>query len=181
MEWETINEQMAHINLNEEQERRNYDRWDEYVKPLLEADNKTIIDYGCGGAYFFKWLDKNYTIKKYIGYDISERSIEEAKKIVRTVKKTPKKLEKADILCCFSVVQHMTREQYNTFRSQIDNSNINKLFIQIRYNHKEEFKDSLTYRCSLAFIPLNNYRMISRSKTLDNGYQYQVYERMNEE
>lgn len=80
----------------------------EYAEKM--ADNKTVLDYGCGSGYGTEMLSKNAS--KIIGVDISKDAVDFAKKNYSSSNlsfKTISELtdEKFDVITSFQVIEHV--------------------------------------------------------------------------
>lgn len=163
--------------------------------------NKTIVDLGCGGGLLGLYLNNNYKINKYIGLDISDRSIDFAKKNLsqfgnvelKLIDPDNIKIDHVDILCCFSVIQHMPDLNYfNYFLSKINESKIEKLYLQIKYSPSLQFRDK-PYKTTVDIgnacfcndldinIRLKNYKLTKISEHNKIGdYVYLTYRVIND-
>ena len=116
--WDNCREGFAHVN-------RDYEdlitSWKRQFITRIDFNNKTILDYGIGAAYLGKFLFDNYNISHYYGLDISKRSIEHAKDMLKVydadtydlklIESEPPLLEKkVDIIVCQQVIQHFETE-----------------------------------------------------------------------
>lgn len=108
----------------------------------IDVYNKIIIDYGCGGGWLGKIL-QDYNIKKYIGYDLCDDSINAAKKLLKGCKNIEiKKVinhdwdfrkDNPDIFCAFACILHFpTLEYLDRFLMRVNESNAKFLFLEIR-------------------------------------------------
>lgn len=177
--WETCRRDYAHLE-GEKKKADCFERWDEHLLPFIECHYDYIIDYGCGGAWLLEWLKPYCDYNLYQGMDISERAIKED---VENHGSYPHLFThvmdfvNADVLFCMSVVQHMDKKQLEQFEWRLDKSGIEKLFIQIRYAKEYKEGDTMTLKCVLPKLRLDNYYLVNESKVLENGYRYQEYNR----
>lgn len=130
-------------------------------------ENKIIIDYGCGGGWLGKFLLDNFNIKKYIGIDISNKSLKFARKnlknydnvkLIKIKEWFDLKEYKADIFITLSCIQHFpTIEYLKKFFEMVNNSGCDELIIQYRLRHTNEVmileKNVLTWA---MFLPKNS-------------------------
>ena len=154
----------------------------------LNLDNKTIIDYGCGGGYLGKYLLENKTIKKYIAFDIADRSVKRAKEQLVKYKNTEIKVlpennhniefknYKPDVFCCFACIIHFpTKEYLNNFLTRVNNCEAEYLILEIRNknigtifkkNIYKTFKDG-NQACitdeNYVSVKLNNYKLYDKT------------------
>jgi SAM-dependent methyltransferase len=99
---------------------------------------KTILDYGCGGAF----LATVFPNSRYIGVDIAERSLEAARKHLGewrptkptyTLHKVPVEFSElgADVLVAQQVMNHMpVRKMFDDFLDNIQRSGIPELLLE---------------------------------------------------
>lgn len=88
---------------------------------LRGCKDKVVCEYGIGGAYLGVFLFENYGLKRYIGVDIAERSIEKAtenlqkynnKKLMLTDEFYKGLDEHVDIFVSQATIQHFPDEEY---------------------------------------------------------------------
>ena len=150
--WETCDTTFAHITPN---------RWlkskDQLVNSFsshfytFDPKNKVVVDYGIGAAHLGIYLLENKNIKKYVGIDIAQRSLDAAK--LNLSKYDQKKIDLelapidfssigADIFCSFAVIQHFPDRQYlDEFLINLRNSGIPELILQIRHAKVNTFSN----------------------------------------
>jgi len=137
-----VGEGTAHIDGHKDYEELERDYFLPAVKGL-KLSKKTVIDYGCGGGQFGKFLDKTVRgLKQYIGIDISNRSLNAARtllgKAVVLMKIDPYEFPdlsilKADFLFCMNVIQHFpTKEYLDRWIENINKSGIGHIILQYR-------------------------------------------------
>ncbi len=165
--------------------------WENNFLKEYNFTNKTVIDYGIGGAFLGLYLFNFKGIKKYIGFDISERQLKEATKnlngftfeLHNVINKKEFKFYPADIFICQAVIQHFPNEEYLiNFLTDINKSNINDVMLQIRYNDKTVFNKNydktedvrLACQTNSDYLLnyLTNYTLI-KSKKLKNDSNYE--------
>jgi len=123
----------------------------EVVCSSVDFSDKTIIDYGCGGGFFGLYLSNKFIVKKYIAYDLAQRSLDVAKKNLEFLPENMKEFIKvdpwnipqmhADIFCCFSVIHHMPTQTYlDYFLAMLDVSNIKVILLTCKYSAVESFQ-----------------------------------------
>jgi len=196
---ERVGEQTSHITIP------NIDMlYDIYKKGIFNFDftTKKVLDYGCGGGWFGKYLFDNFVPKKYIAKDISKRSLFAAKKLLEFVPEELKEFQlilpeqiifdDVDVLVCFSVIQHFpTLDYFNLFFKILNSSKITTLFLQIK--RKEELSFAIepyktTHEINRACYTnekdikarLSNYKLKHNKKpnTIESDYQYLMLERI---
>lgn len=151
--WENCDTTFAHITPN---------RWLKSKKEFVsgfskkyfpfDPNEKVIVDYGIGAAHQGIYLFENKNIKKYIGIDIAQRSLDSAKDNLKDYDQnkielliTPVNFSKlkADIFTSFAVIQHFPSRKYlDSFLINLRNSNIPELILQIRHSKVNEFSKS---------------------------------------
>jgi len=185
-EWENVSPRIAHIQFNDED--RFSLRFKTLVTDKINLKNKIIIDYGCGGGVAGKYFLDNFNIKKYIGYDIAERSLNSAKKRLKKYKNTKFyliadhdikfKQEKSDVFCSFSCLMHFPDELYlKRFLKNVNECNAEIVILEIRNKNigtvfkKQPYKnfDDLIKAC------ITNPEYISKNLT-----NYILYEKTNQ-
>jgi SAM-dependent methyltransferase len=114
----------------------------------IDLYNKVIIDYGCGGGYLGRYLFENWNIKKYIAFDIAERSVGRTneqleeyknKKVILLEKNHNMDFVKykPDIFCSFACIIHFPTQIYlNTFLKNVNNCKAMYLVLEIRNTNK---------------------------------------------
>jgi SAM-dependent methyltransferase len=138
--WETTETRNAHFGIDGERQELS-DRFKSIFKDI-EVKDKTVIDFGCGGGLLGVYLEKR-DIKKYIAYDVSIRSIEQAKKNLKEYSNIEfNHLEKhiwdfaekkPDILCAIAVMIHFPSAEYlDNFLSSANTSGAKRLILEIR-------------------------------------------------
>lgn len=169
--------------------KRHYDEWISKINWI----DKTVVDYGIGGGYLGKLLFIMEDIKKYIGIDISERSIEKAKEILQdwnTEFYEPPvdfSLLNADIFVSMACIQHFPSYDYLVnFLQNINNSNVPVVMLQIRWGDETEFNNAYEYgkgvgkacKTNFFFVSniLTNYTLIHEGEVHESRYQYLIYQ-----
>ncbi len=150
--WENCDTTFAHITPN---------RWlksrDNLVKSFeshfhtFDPNNKVVVDYGIGAAHLGVYLFENKKIKKYIGIDIAQRSLDAASANLSNFDKNKIELKlapvdfsslNADMFCSFAVIQHFPDRKYlDDFLINLKNSQIPELILQIRHSNVNTFSD----------------------------------------
>ncbi|MGB3129361.1 MAG: class I SAM-dependent methyltransferase [Dehalococcoidia bacterium] len=150
--WETCSLAFAHIAFPKEYqtEAEIIEQWEREFLPRYDWAGKTVVDYGCGGAFLGECLLKR-GIGKYIGLDIAERSVGAARGRLpeATIKLLPADIRefKADILVCQAVMFHMSEPDLNGFLAELNESGIPEIVLQWRHGHSTWFDASERLRC----------------------------------
>ncbi len=140
--WNTTSPRNAHLGISGERTML-IQRYNELVIDKFPVRNKTIIDFGIGGALLGKLLLSKHNIKHYIGFDLSDRSIEKAKEnLSKFDNKTLILLEKhvwsfkeykPDVIVCLACIFHFPTVLYlNNFLSECNISCAEWLVLEIR-------------------------------------------------
>lgn len=81
--WENVAPRGAHLGLDGEEKemRRRYSR----LLTGLPLKGATVIDFGCGGGLLGEYLLDKRGVRRYVAYDVAERSIRHALERVRKV------------------------------------------------------------------------------------------------
>ena len=116
-----------------------YAYWDKRFVSRVNWNNKKIVDYGCGGGYLYQKISP---IDRYVGLDISQRSLDFAEKnnggnIYSEYRLLPIYLDAYahyDILVCQAVIHHFPSiEHLDGFLENVNRSGINELVLQHRH------------------------------------------------
>jgi len=115
----------------------------------IDWKDKIIIDYGIGGGYLGLYLFENYGLKKYVGIDIAQRSLDFARLTLLGYKirlyLAPKDYSQFDIDVFVSIacIQHFPDEKYFIdFLSDINNSKVKKVCLIFKYAEITRFNDA---------------------------------------
>jgi ubiquinone/menaquinone biosynthesis C-methylase UbiE len=172
--------------------------WENNFLKFYDFKNKVVIDYGIGGGYLGLYLLKRKELSKYVGFDISNRQLNEARKVLsnlpvilyNTAQKNTFNEFNADIFICQAVIQHFPSEEYLiNFLHNINKSKINDVMLQIRYNEKTIFNENynttenvrLACQTNSDYILnyLTNYHLV-KSKKIKNksNYEYLFFQKI---
>lgn len=159
--WDTCNESFSHVGGN-----KNTDNYYKYLNEVLDLycidwKDKTIIDYGIGNGQLYLLFNERGA-GKYVGIDLSQRSLDKSREFISRINsKMPYELAitpqdfgafNADIFITLSVIQHFPNEPYCVeFLQNLNQSNIPKLLLQIRYGDKVRFNDDYSDAGKVAF------------------------------
>jgi SAM-dependent methyltransferase len=170
---EKATDQFRHVEINQ----TILDNYEKYLNGI-DLKNKVVIDYGCGGGYLGKYLFEEKDIKKYIGFDICDISINAAKKLLKEYDAKIVKVKshidfsqyKADVFVSLECIQHFPTKRYlDNFLKGVNNSKIKELLIQYRFgNLIFTPANVMTWMCKLPLgyltKHLTNYIPIARNK-----------------
>lgn len=187
--WDSCDPGLVQIGVSNDNKKILLDRFEKFVIPHLELDGKTVIDYGIGGGYFGNLILNKYDIKKYVGIDISDRSIKNAKENlvgfedITFFDMVPDSFEgyKADVFFCFACIQHFVSEDYlRDFLKKVNSSGISEIYLQIRCSKTPKFLGNLVgnvyHGCVIPYTYiekfLSGYDLTSKSEILKGNYQY---------
>ncbi len=147
--WNTCDETFAHLEMkghlkSESNERR---RWHNNFLRYYHLRGAKVADYGIGGGYLGKFLFEKYGIDSYFGIDISERSLDVARRTLGAKKNLSFRLAPisfkdlgVDYFFCIACIQHFPDQNYlDEFLRNLNDSEISFLTLQIRYNTETKF------------------------------------------
>lgn len=171
--------------------------WKFYAKGVsysaINFSNKSVLDYGCGGGWLGKYLLEKYFIKRYIGIDVAQRSIDFAKNNLPKSKAQVIKIEpwemlkpisrkKIDILVCVACMQHFPTQEYlDEWLNQVNNLKLEWVILQFHFHEtsggKTLFRENpygsirdVAYACytTLEYISnkLTNYELIDHRENI---------------
>jgi len=164
----------------------------------VDFSDKTIIDYGCGGGFFGLYLSNKFIVKKYIAYDLAQRSLDVAKKNLEFLPENMKEFIKvdpwnipqlhADVFCCFSVIHHMpTKEYLDYFFGVLNSSALKTVLLTCKYSAFESFQThpykttkEINNACLTNAVEiakrLGSYNLASKTYAEPGKYQYMRFE-----
>ncbi len=182
--WEKCDTDFAHITTGKYQSHEDMvNVW--YDEFLCDYDfkKKTVIDYGCGGAWLFDELPKS--IKKYYGFDIAERQIKAASERVNNKKAEilllPQDLRtfNADALVCQSVIQHLSKDEYIRLMEIFNQSGIPTLILNWREGETVFRDDNVQMACHTNMMDiigrLSNYTVKKINPTRKHNMKYGTF------
>lgn len=198
--WEArVSRQSAHLEEGELISKKTL--FAIYKKAIgeINLENKTIIDFGCGGGFAGLYLYKKIKIKQYVGIDIAARSIQAAKK--RLDKFDPQLMLidpniipdlniGADAFLSFACIQHCPDQQYLDYLlEKINGSNCRYIILSVKYMPTNTFRDEpykTTHDIGNACFTnakyitskLKNYKLKYKSRAENGEYQYIRLERI---
>jgi 2-polyprenyl-3-methyl-5-hydroxy-6-metoxy-1,4-benzoquinol methylase len=140
--WNKTSPRNAHLGISGEKEFL-YNRYRALVTDKIDVNEKIIIDFGIGGGLLGKYLFENFKIKKYIGYDLAERSINTAKNNLVNYKEKELilinrhvwnfKEKNPNIIVCIACIFHFPTLTYlNNFLNECNLSESEYLILEIR-------------------------------------------------
>jgi ubiquinone/menaquinone biosynthesis C-methylase UbiE len=199
--WESCDENFSHISLS--RHLPGYEKltesWENNFISKLDFKDTTVIDYGIGGGYLGKYLLSKKECKKYIGVDISQRSLSSSKKNLSNFNNNVTLIdtsffyssfnEKSDIFISQACIQHFPNEEYLiNFLNKINCILPNTVMLQIRYSNITKFnsnyktEDDVCYACQTnsEYISkyLDNYSLNYKSDILNKSkYQFLIYKK----
>jgi 2-polyprenyl-3-methyl-5-hydroxy-6-metoxy-1,4-benzoquinol methylase len=163
-----------------------------YVTDVLDVKDKTVIDYGIGGGWLGKLLLSDFGVKKYIGYDVCDNSLDFArenlkdfnnKRVIQVRDFIDFSKVNADIFISLECIQHFPDEDYlKTWLTKVNESGCNDLILQYKFGNNVKFqsKNVYTFACTLTknYMDkyLTNYKNWGRFKvfqpTINKEYVY---------
>jgi len=199
--WDTCDTAFSHIEIKKH--LKNYNtltsQWEKAFIPLLDWKNKSVVDYGIGGGWLGKYLFETKNIDKYIGIDISQRSLDNAKinlfnfrnnVLLFLTNDIDLSSLRADIFVCQACIQHFPDMDYlEKFLCSLNNSSCFKLMLQIANSPKTIFNNS-NYKSITDVVracktnkeyvseKLNNYNLEYYSEIYPNDYQFLIFNKI---
>lgn len=193
--WNTCAIKYAHLNDGEGRLLRPGSKLEKIYKQAffdhIDFTGKTVIDYGCGGAFVPRYLFEHCGLEKAICIDIANRSLIVAKNVLRKYNAeyhlTPVKLNefKADVLICLACIQHFsTVDELDGFLDNVNCSGVNTLVLQHRdgetgcngaYENGGDIGRSCTTNTEYMRAKLTNYERVATTLTAESGYQYNMW------
>ena len=197
--WDTCEKNFAHVELGRHLPgyEKLCEKWEQSFCKFLDFNGKTVIDYGIGGAYLGRYLFQKKGIHKYIGYDISQRSLNKAAENLENYKNSClllkcdnfyKNPEPADIFISQACIQHFPDENYlKKFLTCINKKKYTTVMLQYRHAPKTRFNQGdlmkenvVVIRChtNAEYILeiMTNYKLIYKSPIESNRYQFCIFE-----
>ena len=110
----------------------------------INVNDRTVIDFGCGGGYCGRYLLENFNLKKYIAMDIANVAINRAREqlekyenasfVKYDIDKIPEFKEfNPYLFVAFAVIIHFpTKEFLHDFLEKVNRSGAEKLILEIR-------------------------------------------------
>jgi SAM-dependent methyltransferase len=159
--WNRTNVRNAHFGESGEREYM-FGRYGHLVTSRIPVDGKVVLDFGCGGALLgIHLLERN--AERYIGYDVSERSLRKAtENLADTVAERNRDRisgdalvdlrlidrvewdfasERPDLVVCLACMLHFPTHGYlDCFLSACDGSGAHDLVLEFRRGAKTEFQ-----------------------------------------
>jgi len=193
--WDSCKHNYAHLRDNWIMKKNSERKL--YFKPIFEMlnlDNKTVIDYGCGGGHIGVYLFNNYKINKYIGLDIAERSLIFSKRNLEKYNAefhyVPIEFKNlnADVFITIACMQHFPDEVYLiSFLENLNRSGIKQIMLHLRYGDSTKFNNAYDTCLNMGeacktnheFIKnyLTNYKLIhTDEKHINTNSVIYVYE-----
>jgi hypothetical protein len=187
--WESCDETFAHLEINKW--LNSYESlvayWKERFLTKIDFKGKSVIEYGIGGGYLGKCLFSSYSISKYVGIDISERSIQNAKTNLEGRGETHFFLstdewykEKSDIFVSQACIQHFPSVDYlDDFLTKVNQMHVKEIILQIRFSTNTfSITDRPVFGAFTNFDyiknKMTNFELVYTSNVEDNGYQYGI-------
>ena len=203
--WDTCNPTTAHLEFPKEDLVKGFNiygglmKWMELVEKRFgnkyDWVNKSVIDYGCGGGNLGSYLLTNKEISKYIGLDISDRSLRVASEKIEDSRAEFYREEtisfeqfNPDFIVSLAVIQHFPSfDYYKQWCNRVDSSGAKNIIIQVRdltdhaksmgISHEENEDDPLlALRLSdEAVQQFNNYKLQWIENAPEDGRRYKYF------
>jgi hypothetical protein len=154
--WETCRRAYAHLEFSGAltSKEKLWGGWEKTFVKDYNFTDKTVIDYGIGGGYLGELLHIKYGIKKYIGLDIADRSLNEAEQNLSKYNcdfhKIPVDFSSlgADIFVSLACIQHFpSKEFYVEFMDNLNQSGVDDIVIQYRFGEALSFNPADPIKC----------------------------------
>jgi SAM-dependent methyltransferase len=190
--WEKCKPTFSHVKTDKLRQRW-YSSFHKNVLQYLDLKDKVVIDYGIGSGHLGLALF-NRGIKKYVGIDIAQRSLDAAIELLggrgnMHLTLAPVEFMKfnADIFISLACIQHFPTQEYlDDFLRNIVRANIPVVFLQIRRGKKATFSNSYKSFGSVRLACITNAKYISKRLpgyelthhhgTKKDNYQFLKYE-----
>ncbi len=185
--WESCEPEFAHLQTqrwlrSEAHLRRSYER--DFLF-LLDWKGLAVADYGIGGAYLGRHLLQAHGIRRYVGVDISERTLQVARRNLAEIADTFElhrvgvdfSTMAVDVFVSIACIQHFPAEGYLAdFLANLDQSGIHKVILQFRHSETTKFEPeypALSCRTNARYLlaALPHYSLGYASSIAANGYQ----------
>ncbi len=118
----------------------------------IPADVQTVLDVGCGGGEFLRWLPDSYW---KVGLDFSYEAVIRAGKrtIQGTVGALPFAPASFDLVTCFEVLEHLPYQMFPHALRELER--VSRKYIIVSVPNEEVLDQSLVWctQCSCAFHP----------------------------
>jgi SAM-dependent methyltransferase len=171
--WESCDVGYAHLtpdrNLLDPKNENYKNKLHKLFIDHIEWKDKTVLDYGIGGGYLGRYLFEKMQIKKYVGIDIAQRSLDFANMTLKDYKirlyLAPKDYSQFDIDIFLSVacIQHFPDEKYLIkFLKDINNSKVKKICLIFKYADPIAFKNTYLKNTTNAGTFVNKNYMLKQ-------------------
>lgn len=195
--WESCSLEYAHNEIRKHLHDYNTltKFWETNFLSRIDFKDKIVLDYGIGGGYLGKYLFDTRCIKKYIGVDIAERSLNKAKEVLHGHKGVELYItndyyntytDKVDIFICQAVIQHFFSLDYlMQFLKKIESLSPDTIMLQITYAKETKINTSYKNEGDVAracctnsdYISqyLSSYKLTYKGDVLRNSYQFLIF------
>jgi len=194
--WETSDSNFSHLHTKLMDDPEN-----NFMK-FIDFKGKIVLDYGCGSAILGKTLFDQKGIIKYIGVDISKRSLEYSKNILKDYEQTELLHDsdyygdtkpECDIFISRACIQHFPDMEYlNNCLLKLKEISPEIIMLQIRNNGTNTCKDApydsiknIVSRCHTTPEYISekigdDYKLQHQSEIMKNGYQFLIFKKYSE-
>merc|ERR1711871_487324 len=168
--------------------------WTQQFTSRYTWEGKTVVDYGIGASHLGTYLFKEGNIGKYIGIDISQKSLDAAAANLKTVTdkpvvllKTPQQFKnlKADMFVSQAVMQHFPSVQYlDEFLTNLNDACFPQAMLQFREgptnakdkdtygDAQKEVLDHLRTNTDCIASKMPRYKLDWKGAKMYNDYQF---------
>jgi len=194
--WNTCDTNFAHITVKGH--LKNYQtltsQWEKGFIKLFDWENKIVADYGIGAGWLGKYLFETKNINRYIGIDISNRSLEHSRNNLKNYNAQLFLTDEIDIstldidiFISQACIQHFPNLNYlEQFLESLNKSNCSKLMLQIAHSPTTTFNNDgyktisqvvRACKTNKEFLQqnLNTYELEYSSDIYPNDYQFLVF------
>ncbi len=148
--WEHVTPRQAHLGLSGEREEM-LARYRRLVSEHVDVKDATVIDFGCGGALLGVHLLSECGTSRYVGFDLAERSVAQARVNLAALEGWELILFKErgwdfaalkpDVIVCLACVLHFPTKAYlDDFLLACDASGARDLVLEVRLAQTTFFK-----------------------------------------
>ena len=203
--WDTCDPTTAHLEFPPEDFTKGFniygglEKWmdiaEERFGKKYEWDGSTVLDYGCGGGNLGQYMITRKKVSKYIGLDISDRSLSVASQKVNQPQAEFYREEEVsfeqfspDFIVCLAVIQHFPSfKYYKNWCERVNNSGAKDVIIQVRdlgdhaksigVKYEENDDPLLALRLSDECVvsDLTNYQVKWTEEAPNDGRSYKYF------
>ena len=191
--WSTCRKNYAHLKPRGLGENTEYNtHMEKEVFARCDWEGKTVLDYGTGGGFCGLHLFNKYKIKKYVGVDVSPRSLQYARETLQgknfELHKTPYDFKRAgaDVFFSLACIQHFPDKAYlKNFLGNLQSSGIQTIILQIRAGDETVFSNAYKTGGNVGLaciikpddLTIGGYVKTNASEIYPSRYMYLQFEK----